>query len=118
MALTEPPTSKISPCTAQTAEDIATYYRNAKIGDVAVVRDTKGYLLRYSLTEIDGTNPARGRVYVKQFGAFYAKHGKNCYRPTGQVMLAVPSAEIIEWAQAHPNGEVGYRTFLEYKPFG
>lgn len=35
--IVKPEPTKLSPCAHQTEEEIAAYYRNAKIGDVAVV---------------------------------------------------------------------------------
>lgn len=100
--------TKYSPCVDQTEEEIGACYRAAKEGDKAVVRQTQGHMLIYKVTEIEGINPSRGRVYVKQFGAFYSKHGKNCFHPKGQTSLVVPTAEVLSWAQQHPHGEFGY----------
>ena len=103
--------TKYSPCVDQTEDEIGAYYRAAKEKDRAVVRQTQGHLLIYKLTEIEGINPSRGRVYVRQFGAFYSKHGKNCFHPKGQTSLVVPTAEVLSWAEQHPHGEFGYRCY-------
>lgn len=100
--------TKYSPCVDQTEEVIAAYYRAAKEKDKAVVRQTQGHMLVYKVTEIEDINPSRGRVYVRQFGAFYSKHGKNCFHPKGQTSLVVPTAEVLSWAEQHPHGEFGY----------
>lgn len=102
---------KISPCAHQTEADIANYYRSAKVGDVAVVRETQAHLLVYSVTTVEGLNPSRGRVYVKQHGAFYMKSGKNCFHPKGQTTLVAPTEDILKWAVEHPQGEFHYWTF-------
>lgn len=60
---------KVSPCAYQTEDEIATYYRKANAGDVAVVRQTQGHLLVYAATEVEGLNSQIGRVYIKQHGA-------------------------------------------------
>ena len=100
--------TKYSPCVDQTEDEIGAYYRAAKEKDRAVVRQTQGHMLIYKLTEIEGINRSRGRVYVRQFGAFYSKHGKNCFHPKGQTSLVVPTAEVLSWAEQHPHGEFGY----------
>jgi|TARA_R100000687_G_C6391455_1_gene137460 hypothetical protein len=100
--------TKYSPCIDQTEEEIAAYYRTAKEKDKAIVRQTQGHMLIYKVAEIEGINPSRGRVYVRQFGAFYSKHGKNCFHPKGQTSLVVPTAEVLSWAEQHPRGEFGY----------
>jgi hypothetical protein len=46
-------------------------------------------------------NPKLGRVYTAEeapFGgkAWYAKSGKNCYSPTGQARLVVPTPQLVE----------------------
>lgn len=100
-----------SPCACQTEDEIATYYRNANVGDVAVVRQTQGHLLVYAVTEVEGVNGRAGRVYIKQHGAFYAKSGKNCFQPKGQTTLVVPTDEVLNWAAEHPQGEFDYWTY-------
>lgn len=97
--------TKLSPCAYQSEEDIAAYYRNAKVGDVAVVRQTQHYTLVYKVEQIEGANPRAGRVYVSQYGAFYMKHGRNCFHPKGQTTLVVPTVEVLKWASEHPDGE-------------
>lgn len=107
--MTEPRyVTKNSPCVDQTTDEIAVYYRAAKAGDAAVVRQTQGHVLQYAITAVEGTNPARGQIYIGQFGAFYTKHGKNCFEPKGQSSLVVPTPEVLAWAEEHPRGEVGY----------
>ena len=102
---------KISPCAYQTADDIAEYYKAAEVGAVAVVRNTQYHMLEYMVTEIEGTNPRLGRVYVRGSGAFYAKSGRNCFHPKGQTSLVVPTDEVLEWAKAHPRGDFDWWTF-------
>lgn len=104
-------TRPLSPCIDQTESDIETYYRAAEIGRIAVVRNTQGHMLHYAVREIEGTNPPRGRVYVSQDGAFYMKHGKNCFHPKGQKTLVVPTDEVLAWAKEHPQGAFGYSVF-------
>lgn len=103
----------LSPCASQTEADIAAYYRIAEEGAAAVVRQTQGGLLRYFLMSIEGRNPKRGRVHAHQHGAFYMKHGRNCFHPKWQTELVVPTDEVVAWAKQHPHGEFGYRTYTE-----
>lgn len=102
---------KVSPCAYQTAEDIAAYYKAADVGAVAVVRNTQYHMLEYIVTEIEGMNPRLGRVYVRGAGAFYAKSGRNCFHPKGQTSLVVPTDAVLEWARAHPRGDLDWWTF-------
>ena len=97
---------KISPCAYQTADQIAEYYRNATTGDVAVVRQTQGHMLVYSVTEVEGLNPSRGRTYIKQHGAFYMKSGKSYGSRTDQSRLVIPTPEVRAFAQGSPRGRI------------
>lgn len=104
-------TRSVSPCIDQTEQDIEAYYRHAEVGQVAVVRHTQGGVLQYRVYEIEGTNPSRGRVSVRQAGAFYMKHGRNCFHPKGQTTLVVPTAAVLAWAKEHPQGDLGYSVY-------
>uniref|UniRef100_UPI001AEBE93C hypothetical protein n=1 Tax=Pleomorphomonas koreensis TaxID=257440 RepID=UPI001AEBE93C len=97
----------VSPCIDQTEADVAAYYKAASAGAAAIVRETQGDCLRYTVTEVEGTAPRLGRVYIKNFGAFYAKTGKNCFHPKGQTRLVVPTEAISAWIAEHPLGEFG-----------
>jgi hypothetical protein len=57
------------------------------------------------ITEIEGRNPRTGRVYVKGFGAFYMKSGKNCFHPKGQTTVVLPTEPVRQWAAANPSGK-------------
>lgn len=98
-----------SPCIDQTEKDVEAYYRTAEVGAVAVVRQTQYHRLQYTVTSIGGTPVRAGRVYIENFGAFYMKSGKNCFHPTGQTRLVVPTEQVLAWAAAHPNGETDIR---------
>ena len=100
-----------SPCVDQTQVDIETYYRKAQIGDRVAVRQTQDGMLYYDITEIVGTNPRLGRVYVRTHGAFYMKHGKNCWHPTGRKTLVVPTESVVAWAIENPRGAFGFSIF-------
>lgn len=85
------------PSAGQAQEQIASYYRNAKVGDVAVIRETYARHLWFVVTTVDGANPKIGRVYLKDapksgYGgvAFYMKSGKNCYSPRGRPQWSCP----------------------------
>lgn len=100
-----------SPCVNQTEAEIATYYGSANVGDEAMVRQTQGHVLYYTLAKITGFKPERGRVYVDNFGAFYTKHGRNCFHPKGQTTLVVPTPEIRAWMKANPTGKMNVSVF-------
>jgi hypothetical protein len=102
-----------SPCVDQTPAEIEAYYRNAPIGAPAAVRQTHGRMLRYDVTDIERVNPKLGRLYVRVHGAFYMKHGKNCWEPKGQTTLVVPTEAVVAWALEHPHGAFGFATFKE-----
>lgn len=105
----------LSPCIDQTGADVAAYYRGAAVGAPAVVRQTQYGRLQYHVTEVEGGNPRSGRIYIKGHGAFYAKSGKNCFHPTGQTSLVVPTAEVLAWAAAHPQGEYDIQCWKDTK---
>lgn len=102
----------LMPCADQTPEDIAAYYKTAEPGAVVVVRQGYGGMLTYHVGTVTDANPKRGRIYVQAGhsggAAFYTKHGKNCFEPTGQTRLVVPTPEVLAWAEAHPRGEFGF----------
>ena len=100
-----------SPCVDQTPAEIEAYYRKVQIGDRAAVRQTHGGMLSYDITEIEGVNSKLGRIYVRSYGAFYMKHGKNCRQPTGQTTLVVPTDAVVTWALHNPRGAFGFMTF-------
>jgi hypothetical protein len=98
---------KQAPCNTQTQEMVETYYRNVQPDDKAVIRSTQGNILSYRIDTITDTNPRRGRVYIEQGNAwggraYYAKNGKSCISPTGQVNLVVPTDEVMKWIKDHP----------------
>lgn len=87
------------PCADQTPEQLEAYYRAATEGDLACVRtDHGGYLPSTEYTFERITGGRRGRVYLAASGSFYAGSGKNCFHPTGQKRLVVPTAAILAWA--------------------
>lgn len=99
---------RTKPCDSQTPEEIEAYYRNVEVGSPACVRETHGGILNYYLTEVEGLNPKRGRVYLKVHGGFYAKSGKNCFEPTGQCRLVIPTDAVREHAATYPPRSSGY----------
>ena len=98
---------KTSPCIQQTEKDVERYYKAAALNAAAIVRQTQGGLLRYHLTFVENRRGAR--IHIHNFGDFYAKSGKNCFHPTGQTRLVVPTAEVLGWLAEHPFGESGLR---------
>lgn len=86
--------------------EIERYYRTAPVGAAAVVKQTQGGILLFHLAEIELRKPELGRVYIRGHGAFYMKHGKNCFHPKGQTTLVPPDEATLAWARAHPMGEL------------
>jgi|SRR5215203_2762021 len=110
------------PSGSQTEHEIASYYRNAKAGDAAVIRQTYARRLWFIVSKISGTNPKRGRVYLEDapgsgYGgkAFYMKSGKNCFAPNGQASLVVPTPEVLAHAGQYPARDFGQSFDI---PFG
>ncbi|GAB9179499.1 hypothetical protein [Bradyrhizobium diazoefficiens] len=102
------------PSATQTQEQIAEHYRNAKEGDVAVIRETYATRLWFIVTKITGTNPKAGRVYLEHapssgYGgrAFYMKSGRNCFAPKGQSSLVMPTQDVLEHAEKFPADRLG-----------
>lgn len=101
----------LSPCVGQTVADIESYYRNQPEGALAVVRQTQGGMLLYTLSTIELRRTRSGRINVPGFGDFTMKSGVNCYYPKGQTTLVVPTDEVVAWAKEHPRGELGYSIY-------
>lgn len=97
----------LSPCIDQTKKDIEKYYRSTPIGAIAVVRQTQGRVLKYTIKNINRRDTKFGRICIANFGDFFMKSGNNCYYPGGQTNLVVPTDEVKAWAAEHPRGEVG-----------
>lgn len=105
---------KQAPCNTQDQKQVEAYYRNVKEGDVAMLRDTQGNSLEYKVDKISGTNPRLGRVYIEQgdsWGgrAYWAKTGKSCMSPTGQINLVVPTEEVMNWIKEEQSSGIGSR---------
>jgi hypothetical protein len=97
------------PSADQTPEQITSYYRGVQIGDAAAIRQTQFGYLRFKITTIDGVNTKAGRVYLADAAdwggvAFFVKSGKNCFSPSGQSRLVIPTPEISAWIEQHPDG--------------
>ena len=105
--------TKLSPCANQTATEIENYYRNEPEGSAAVVRRTHGGILVYEVATFELRRPRSGRINVQSSGDFYMKSGKNCWEPTGQTRLVVPTEEVLAWVKEHPRGEMGYTIYPE-----
>lgn len=100
------------PSSSQTVEMICEYYRAAKIGDAAAIRQTHGSMLYFRMTQIE--NIKGPRLYLKvaaDYGgvAFYIKSGKNCRSPTGQSGLVIPTPEVAAWIERNPSGTIDWR---------
>ncbi|MET2825736.1 hypothetical protein [Mesorhizobium shangrilense] len=105
--------TKLSPCAHQTEKEIEKYYRSTPEGSVAVVRRTHGGILTYEVATFGLRRTSSGRINVGNSGDFYMKSGKNCWEPTGQTGLVVPTNEVMAWAKDHPSGEMGYTIYPE-----
>jgi hypothetical protein len=110
-ALRGPPRQpRNDPSADQTAEEIAAYYQNAKIGDRAAIRQSQYRLLRFTLDEIENIKPKIGRLYLRKGSpdwggsAFYRKSGKSCFAPTGQTRLVIPTPDVTAWVKTNPIG--------------
>ena len=44
------------------------------------------------------------------------KSGKNCWEPTGQTRLVVPTEEVLAWAAENPRGQMGVSIYAD-EPF-
>jgi hypothetical protein len=96
------------PSNAQTLETISAHYRNSKVGDTAVIRETYGGFLNFRVTKIETIKGPR--IYLADgapYGgpAFYLASGKNCRSPTGQAHLVIPTQTILDFAAANPTGK-------------
>lgn len=83
---------------------------------MAVVRRTHGGLLIYQLTRFDLRRTRSGRIHVEGVGDFYMKSGKNCWEPTGQTRLVVPTDDVVAWERDNPGGQIGYSIYAD-EPF-
>jgi hypothetical protein len=96
------------PSNTQTAVTISAHYRTAKVGAIAVIRETYGGFLNFRLTKIEAI---KGRfVYLADEApsggpAFWLKSGKNCRSPKGQAHLVIPTKPILDFAAANPKGK-------------
>jgi hypothetical protein len=76
------------PSNTQTADTISAYYRNAKVGDIAVIRETYGGFLNFRLTEIDAIKGPR--VYL----ADEPLYGGPATLRAGKTVVALPDRPI------------------------
>jgi hypothetical protein len=114
---------KQAPCNTQTQEMVETYYRKVQPGDKVAIRCTQGSILSYRIDTVTDTNPKRGRLYIEQGDAwggraYYAKNGKSCVSPTGQVNLVVPTDEVMTWIKDHPGTVLTYDVDYDIRPPG
>ncbi|RAH96339.1 hypothetical protein DLJ53_32300 [Acuticoccus sediminis] len=110
------PDRKLSPCARQAEAEIENYYRNQPEGSPAVVRRTHGGILTYQITTFGLRRTGTGRINVEGVGDFYMKSGKNCWEPTGQTRLVVPTDEVLAWAAENPRGQMGVSIYAD-EPF-
>jgi hypothetical protein len=95
----------------QSREEIGEYYLNARVGDIAIIRDTYWGGLCYTTTVIKDIKPPR--LYVEDppgYGgpAFYIKSGQNCRAPHGKASLVAPTPYILHWQKKYPDGRKNY----------
>ncbi|MCW2359824.1 MULTISPECIES: hypothetical protein [Bradyrhizobium] len=110
------PDRKLSPCGRQTEAEVENYYRNQPEGSSAVVRRTHGGILSYQVTTFGLRRTRSGRINVEGVGDFYMKSGKNCWEPTGQMRLVVPTEEVLAWAEENPRGQMDVSIYAD-EPF-
>lgn len=110
------PDRKLSPCARQTEAEIENYYRTQPEGSPAVVRRTHGGILTYQVTTFVLRRTRSGRINVEGAGDFYMKSGKNCWEPTGQTRLVVPTDDVLAWAARNPRGQMGVSIYAD-EPF-
>lgn len=97
------------PSHGQTAEELESYYRNVKEGDLAATRSAQHGRLEIKITTVSEIKPEIGRVYLTDDvvwtgAAFCMKSGKSWYAPSGQSTLVIPTEEVQAWAKAYLRG--------------
>ncbi len=101
------------PTQGQTLKMIESYLRAVEEGSKVAIRDTHGGILMFQIAVVTGMKPRSGRLYTDKSGgtggaAWYMKTGKNCYHPTGQSRLFIPTIEVRNFLQNHPAGILKY----------
>lgn len=104
------------PAEGQTLEAIEKYLRNAQENDEVAIRNTHGGILSFKIAKVTGTKPSSGRLYTDTSGltggtAWYMKHGKNAFHPTGQSRLFVPTEKVRSFIENNPTGVMTYKTY-------
>lgn len=103
------------PTEGQTLEAIEKYLRDVQENDDVAIRNTHGGILSFKIAKVTGTKPSSGRLYTDSAGlsggtAWYMKHGKNAFHPTGQARLFIPTDEVRAFIGANPIGVMTYKT--------
>ena len=104
------------PAEGQTLEEIEKYLRNVQENDEVAIRDTHGGILSFKIAKVTGTKPSSGRLYTDAVGmtggrAWYMRHGKNTFHPTGQSRLFMVTDAVKAFIDANPNGVMTYKTY-------
>ncbi len=108
-----PPRTYVDPSQDQTAEEIECYYRNAKIGDRAAIRNSQHGRLEIKITTVSNINPEVGSIHLNDEAvwggvAYSVKSGKSFYAPSSPSSLVVPNEAITTWAMENPRGTPDY----------
>lgn len=103
------------PTHGQTLKVIESYLRAVVEGSEVAIRNTHGGILMFQIAIAIGTKPQSGRLYTDTAGgmggsAWYMKTGKNCFYPTGQSRLFVPTMQVQTFLRDHPSGILSYVT--------
>jgi hypothetical protein len=78
-----------------------------------MVRRSHGGILCYEVTTLCLRRANCGRINAGNSGDLYMKSGKNCFEPTGQTQLVVPTEAVIAWSTEYSRGEMGSTIYSE-----
>jgi hypothetical protein len=90
------------PCTDQSAEQKESYYRSTSIGEIAIVRDTRGRWLRYTIETIAWRSLKM--VGIFRVGSFYMESCSQYHCTGGGRTLVRPTDVLLDWIKENPDG--------------
>ena len=91
-----------TPCADQTVEQKEQYYRTALIGAAAIVRDTRGQWLRYTIEKIE--RRLVKTVVIFGVGSFYMASCTQYHCTGGGRTLVRPTDGLLGWINENPEG--------------
>ena len=105
--------SNKDPSAMQEAMEIEQFLRATKEDDEVAIRNTHGGVLMFHITKVTGKKPSSGRLYTDKTGLYagpgwFMRSGKNCRHPTGQTNLVIPTPEVLQFIEEHPQGHSLY----------